>query len=83
MGRVNVNGGSVVVSRVESVRRVAPGHYVVRAAHGVYHVVGGRAAGGARDEWYVVGPETNIRCTSVLDAVRCAARAPSERSGGE
>lgn len=72
---LKINGRSKFYSRITEVRKLRPGHYVVVASFGTFHVEGGKPAGGTSRDWFLDQADgTNIytrtiRCTSLCDAL--------------
>lgn len=75
MSLCKINGRTRYFSRVQEVRKLRPGHYVVVACFGVFHVEGGRPAGGTSRDWFLEQANGTsiytraIPCTSLMDAL--------------
>lgn len=52
--------------------KVSAGKWSVTNFRGTYTVIGGKKAGGARNEWFVDGPEINgyINCKSMHECLK-------------
>lgn len=58
-----VNGHRHYVSGINTVRRISNGRFLVINTQGfAFHAVGGRKAGGARNEWYIFQDITTRGC---------------------
>lgn len=76
MALLKINGRLKFYHRVEDVRSVRPGHYAVQTSYGVFHVEGGRPAGGSSRDWFVEAADgsgvfggKHLNATSLVDAL--------------
>jgi hypothetical protein len=73
---MKINGRLKFFSRVQEVRKLRPGHYVAQSSSGVFHIEGGRPAGGTSREWFVEAADgsnvfggKHLNATSLMDAL--------------
>ncbi len=71
MTQIKINGRSHRYNRIDAVTYAGSGDWTVTAPHGPFTVFGGRAAGAARNEWFLSHEDWTkpIRCTSLVDAL--------------
>ncbi len=70
---VIVNGRQVLVSRITEINKQRPGHYTGKAGDHDFHIEGGFAAGGGKNDWFVSCPTFwtgYISATSLVDAIK-------------
>lgn len=76
---LKINGRTKFFERLTAVEKLRPGLYRVFTTIGggngrVFHVEGGRHAGGRRTDWFLDGfgdGTKTINCKSLMDALRC------------
>ena len=73
-----INGRTKSLSdRIQEVRKLRPGRWLVVTSYGAFEVEGGRAAGGSSRDWFVDQVDTGrqifggkaLNATSLMDAI--------------
>ena len=70
---ITVNGRKVYVTQINEFKQTRPGHFEGVANGTLFHIEGGRAAGGSPRDWFLDWGDilpAGYRCTSLVDAIK-------------